>query len=126
MAKKLDVKEFLLHKGERLGFGVALVFMILLIGIGSASGLSGDSPSTTAERIHNQADEIQKQVITRPAKVLPPLDPIYTTVGVVGEQVEPAKFATNTENWRNTQAEISKNTNPVILAPVEWDAKLVR
>ena len=50
------------HKGERLGMGVALVAMLVLVGLGAWGGYTPDSPTKTAEDITKKAKDIQDKI----------------------------------------------------------------
>lgn len=126
MAKGFDFKQFMLEKGERLGFGAALVVMIALIGFGTAEGLTSDSPSTTADWIKGKANTIEQQINTGSTPgAIEPLEPIFQK-GIDISPVKPEAFASATPNFFDTPLEISKRLNPVVLTPVEYNAQLVR
>src|SRR5262245_39810632 len=99
MAKGFDFKQFMLQKGERLGFGVALVFMIALIGFGTAQGVANDSPGTTAEWIKARASDIENRINSGYTDgLIPELEPIFKK-GLNFDPVKPEAFAAATPNF---------------------------
>jgi len=126
MAKGFDFKQFMLQKGERLGFGIALVVMIALIGFGTAEGVANDSPGTTAEWIKSKASDIENRINTGYTEgLIAELEPIFKK-GLSFEPVKPEAFAAATPNFFDTPLEINKRLNPVVLTPLEYNAVLVR
>ncbi|OAI54268.1 hypothetical protein AYO44_15235 [Planctomycetaceae bacterium SCGC AG-212-F19] len=127
MAKSLDVKQFLIHKGERLGLFVALIIMICLVGFGGASGLSVDSPATTVEVIKSKSSSIEDRIHTGPAggDAIEKLGDLYTKTDVIGAKIAPEDYLVTNPFFRDTPLENSKRTNPVVLAPVEFNPVLV-
>jgi hypothetical protein len=126
MAKSFDAKEFLLHKGERLGLFVALVIMIGLVGLGGANGFALDPPAKTVEVIRDKADTIERRLVIDPAAPEPPLDDLFTKTDVIGIRVKADDYVVATPFFRDTPLENRKRTNPVVLTPVEFNPVLVR
>lgn len=128
MAKSIDFKEFLLQKGERLGFGIALVAMILLIGFGTASGVMSPSPTTTAEGIRAKAEGIESKINFGEAEDPPILHWIFTKVDpFTGKSINSEEYATNTKWFEPTGFDRDKKLNPQIAPPAEpYDVKVVR
>src|SRR4051812_26451081 len=60
MARKVDFKQMLLEKGERVGLAVAAGIMVLLLVVGAYGGLSRESPSETTAEISSNAKNIQE------------------------------------------------------------------
>src|SRR5262249_50719284 len=119
MVKKVDFKEFLMQKGERLGFGIALVVMICLIGFGTASGVMAPSPSTTAENIKNTADDIKQKITFGDAEEPPKLAWIFTKSDPFGQadKIKYEAVAFDNSNFGNTGLDNNKKLNPQILVP---------
>jgi hypothetical protein len=117
MAKKVDFKEFLMQKGERLGFGIALVVMICLIGFGTASGVMAPSPSTTAENIKNTADDIKQKITFGDPEEPPKLAWIFTKSDPFTVKIKPEEVAFGNSNFGNTGLDNNKKLNPLILVP---------
>jgi hypothetical protein len=129
MAKKVDFKEFLMQKGERLGFGIALVAMICLIGFGTASGVMAPSPSTTAENIKNTADDIVQKITFAEAETLAPPHWIFTKSDPFDERrnIKPEAVAIDQPFFTPNPLDNNKKLNPQILQPEKpYDVQIVR
>lgn len=125
MAKNLDLKQFLLQKGERLGMGVALAVMLLLIGLGAWSGFSSASPSDTAEDIKTKADAIRNKIGTTPAESPAEIDK-FLLEPLKNEAVDAVQYAAATPNFIESGIENDKRNAPDIQVPEEWDVKVAR
>ncbi|MBY0522657.1 MAG: hypothetical protein K2R98_04640 [Gemmataceae bacterium] len=122
MAKNVDVKQLLIQKGERLGLGVATTIMLLLVGMGAVAGLSSASPGETAEDIKTKAARIQNTLQTGPA-----FSPLEIDPALKGElsnaPIDVQRYyANNITSFIETSFEDKKRNNPVVLAPVEFQA----
>jgi hypothetical protein len=122
MAKKMDVKDFLLQKGERLAMGIALFVMIVLIGTGAWSGFSCASPSETAREIREKADRIQTAIRTGPAASPADIDPLLLEK-LSNDPVDAVAYATATPNFIASGLEDTKRMAPTVLAPVQFDTR---
>jgi hypothetical protein len=127
MAKSLDVKQFLIHKGERLGLFIALIVMICLVSFGGASAWSVDSVEQTTQTIKGKSNTIEERIATGPAggDATMKLEDLYTKTDVIGAKINPDDFLVSNPYFRDTPLENSKRTNPVVLAPVEFNPVLV-
>src|SRR6266511_5098093 len=65
--KKIDLKPFLMEKGERVGLYVAGGLALLLVGIGVVKGFSSGSASGNAGKLNERLDQLaQLQSNARP------------------------------------------------------------
>jgi hypothetical protein len=125
MAKNVDLKQFLLHKGERLAMGIALAAMILLLGLGGWSGYSSASPEKTASDIKNKAKRILDEIRAGAPESPPDIDPLLLEP-LRNDMVNALAFATATPNFIETGLEDDKRMPPTVLAPVEFDKGVYR
>jgi len=123
MAKNIDLKEFMLHKGERLAMGIALFVMIMLIGTGAWSGFSCASPSETAKEIKDKAERIQTAIRTGPAESPADIDPLLLDK-LRNDPVDVLAYATATPNFIASGLEDTKRMPPTVLAPTQFDPQV--
>jgi len=118
-----NLKQFLLHKGERLGMGVALLAMLVLVGLGAWSGLSSASPRETASDIKAKAERIQYELQHGAAESDPNL-PALVLNDLDGQRVDVTAFATPTPVFIDTSIEDPRRRAPTLLAPAEFDGQV--
>ena len=113
--KDFDFKQFLLHRGERIGLGIAVAIAALLLLWGSKGFLAG-SPSTTANRIKNLSTAASQQLQNSepPPTVEQVESELLSSLNV--ERIDPARYALASPLMRATIGEDTKRRNPDILA----------
>src|SRR5437764_10563455 len=86
--KDFDAKQFMLQKGERVGLGVALFLMVLLIIVSlflPSRGFFSGSPKEKAEVLEKTATTVQNQLrSSQPTDDDKPKDP-QTTLAAIKE-----------------------------------------
>jgi hypothetical protein len=117
MAKmKFDFKQFLMQKGERVGLGVALGLMAVLVLLGIFGALSASSP---AKDLSKAADELQASLNRR--------DGDDKTTDIAVPQIKEYYPGVDSDRLRMVQmfdptgAGNPKRTSPTVLAP-DFDA----
>jgi hypothetical protein len=118
-----NLKQFLLHKGERLGMGIALLTMLVLIGLGAWSGFISASPRDTANEIKSKAQKIQDAIQHGAAESDPDL-PALILNNLDGQPVDASAFATPTPVFIDTSIENPRRVAPTVLAPDEFEGQV--
>jgi hypothetical protein len=123
MAKKMNVdfKKILLEKGERIGLGVAVGFMALLLILGAWSGLGKQSPLGQLKSKTKSLNDKMASSRFDPVKYPKPEGAKMTK----GDDLDPK--ATKVEDWFGRQSpENTKKRNPPILALKAYQVQYLR
>jgi hypothetical protein len=129
MIKKLrtfDFKKFFIQRGERVGFGIALVVMMFMVAI---NGLSMGLWNTTATANTRLLKHLNTQASEKVTTSKPPLDmaalPHDLHAGSV-DAFNPDMFACQRPFFGRETRPDRKWRQPKVLAPVEFAAQVVR
>src|SRR5580692_10587418 len=123
MAKKLniDFKKILIEKGERIGLGVAVGFMVLLLLLGAWTGLGKESPKGKLEANTTKLDKEIKSTRFDPTKFPPP--PVAPRGAGVEVNLQDLKI----QDWfQRENPENTKKRNPRILALTDFEVQYLR
>ena len=125
MAKKVDLKELMLEKGERIGLGVAAALMAIMVIVAAVGGFSRESPADTVAEIQGNARQIENKLLTDP-----PLSPTEvdksTLVPVSTDQLNPKDNQFPTDLSIGEPTNDNKRRNPDVPVPDEFVTELVR
>jgi len=126
MAKqKVDIKQFMLEKGERLGMGIAAGIMLLLLAVGAYAGLTRESPSETVSKITSDAGTIEQKLQSGEALSPPGVDKSIL-VQMDGRFIDPEGFRTKVDLVGDEGVGDKKRRNPTVELPVEFQAEAVQ
>jgi hypothetical protein len=126
MAKKnVDLKKFLLEKGERVGLVAAAGVTVLLVGLGAYAGLTPDSPRVTSEDIRAKAATIESKLSTGPAIHPEGLDSSIV-VDVDKKVVDARNFLYTTDLSIDEGREDKGWVNPRVVEPQEYQVDVIR
>ena len=123
--KSIDFKDLMIRKGERIGLGVALVIMALLVLASGYSSVTTASPTTVAKEIQDKAKAIENTIRTGGVTKEKPVDPnVFKEARI--EQVTNKDFPFRNDLTVPNSLEDNKHRNPDVLPPAETVATLVR
>src|SRR6516164_9155518 len=95
--KEFDAKQFMLEKGERVGLGVALTLMVLMLIFSlfmPSSGFFSGSPSAKAQPLEEGSKQLTNALATRQPgdNDTPPKDPESRKIDLDAKQLQPALY----------------------------------
>ena len=122
--KNVDFKQLMLQKGEKIGIGVALTLMLVLVGFGAVSGFTSDNPAQIADDIRTKATKIENTLASGPA-VSPRAINEQLLTPLQKEGVVLAPFRSGVDNFIETALDDSKHKNPELVVPVEAQVEVV-
>lgn len=125
MAKNSGFQQFLLHKGERLGFGLALVIMIGAMAFGAFGVPWSENASAVEKKIKDRHLEIRDQLANKMVAA-PEVLPNVLVKNHTNDPVPVEQFLTKNPHFIAPPGEGDKRVNPSIRAPVEFETALVR
>ncbi len=123
--KKIDFKQLMLQKGEKIGMGVALCFMLGLVAVGAVSGINADKPAEIKEDILDKASKIENKLASGP----PVSDPKINSnlLKQLNKDVVALKpYLYETDNFVKTGLEDDKRKNPDVLTPSQFEVEVIR
>jgi hypothetical protein len=126
-APSIDIKQFLLDKGERIVLVLALAFMGLLVTFGFiVNGLGAGSASANADELARMRKQDQ-DAFTRssPPPTLKDIDPELLSAGVLNP-LEPDAYVLKKPYFTPLLADDNKWRLPAVLGPDEFQVDLVR
>lgn len=126
MASKIDFKQLLIEKGEKIGLGVGAAVMVLLIIVGIMSATGAESSGKTAESLSKKAQEVTTQLQNGPSGEPTPVNPELINKVPTFDPYAPLAFATRNDLFDRTAASTAKRMNPRILGVTEYQVDLVR
>src|SRR5262249_18343188 len=124
--KKINFKELLVQKGERIALGAALGIMALMvIGFGLASALGGSSPKDNAAKLTELKTKAEQALKTsQPPADLAELPPELKALEV--KEVRADWFPPSVPFFTTASQEDRKWRLPEVLAPDEFSVDLIR
>jgi hypothetical protein len=123
MAKDFDFKQFMLQKGEKVGMGIAVALMVILLAAGGYATFKSDNPNEVAKKIDMQREAVRTLIDTGSAVSTPDLPPGAAKI-VVAQPVPPLPCLT--PNFTPNPMEDTKWQNPSILVPNEFQVDFIR
>lgn len=125
--KDLDFKQVLLQKGERIGLGVAVGIMALLLIYGVGKGLGSASSASTAKEIEDLRASADNRIMSsEPAPVPPETYQSFIDGTISFWRIHPEEYALRTPFFTPTSIEDKKRRKPDILNPTELHAEVIR
>jgi hypothetical protein len=129
--KEFDAKQFMLEKGERVGLGVALTLMVLMLIFSlfmPSSGFFSGSPSAKAQPLEEGSKQLTNKLNTlQPTeRDLPDKDPQSRLIALDTERLKPEFYETSKGFFEPNRSESPTRRPPEILAVVESAAQFVR
>jgi hypothetical protein len=119
--KEFDAKQFLLEKGERVGLGVAVTLMVLMLILSlflPGSGFFSGSPKTVAGDLNKITDQLETALRTRtPGKQDLPEEREGKLIALDTKLLDPDRYAT--ENWFEPRMKENKARRPPKIYNVE-------
>ena len=129
--KEFDAKQFMLEKGERVGLGVALTLMVLMLIFSlfmPSSGFFSGSPSAKAQPLEEGSKQLTNALATRQPgdNDTPPKDPESRKIDLDAEQLQPALYETAKGFFEPNRSESPTRRPPEVLSVVEAAVEAVR
>src|SRR5438067_2057563 len=121
---KVDFKQLLIEKGERVGLGIAAALLVMFLAMGTLSAFSSQSPEKITKEIASNISNLQSKQNNGPVEV-DPIPPIVTEpvdVRVVSREEVKTPFPFFDPNANV----VERRTNPKILAPTSGRIDFVR
>src|SRR5579872_3877823 len=121
--KEFDAKQFMLEKGERVGLGVALTLMVLMLIFSlfmPSSGFFSGSPSAKAKPLEEDSKKLTNALNTREPgeKDKPPQDPKSRLIDIDAEPLKPQDYETSGGFFHPNVSDTPTRRPPEVLSVV--------
>jgi hypothetical protein len=129
--KEFDAKQFMLEKGERVGLGVALTLMVLMLILSlfmPSSGFFSGSPSAKAKPLEEGSKQLTNALNTRQPseKDLPDKDPQSRLIALDTERLKSDPYETTRGFFEPNRSDNPTRRPPDVLLVVEAAAEPAR
>lgn len=121
---KVDFKQLLIEKGERVGLGVAAALLVLFLAMGTLSAFSSQSPDKITKEIATNISSLQSKQNNGTADVPPIDDDVMKPADV--RLVSRDEVKTPFPLFDPNANVVERRTNPKILAPTSGKIDFVR
>jgi hypothetical protein len=128
---KIDIKQFLIAKGEYVAIGVAGLFLVILLLWGITKWSSAKPPTETVKALKTGADQVQRGINRGKSELTeedkqPAQVPVWVTTPYVFNPVSTKDFPLTNPQFDPTAKPDTKRENPHVLPIEVYQVDLVR
>jgi hypothetical protein len=122
--KDFDFKQFMLHHGEWVGLGIAVLIALPTAYLGVRNFLSAGSPTANAASIDNLRTGVEQKLRTSAPEPGWPPRPTEQEMAVNFKPVDPVPYSMETPYFVPTSIEDTKRHEPIVLAPTDFETHI--